>query len=381
MDADLRQPLRRHNWRDRLKLLSPTPLRVAAFLVLASALGLALWLSETHDPDLGEPVVRLPVEPVASAPVVSEQAAPADDPQDGAIDLFAENSAPGLEATETQSAVILAPPIKLAPAPAKGLTENGPDGFLPKLATDGRRPFDVYARPVHKEVLQSSQPKLAILLGGMGINPDLTDKAANELPQEVTFAFAPYAGSLQRTIDATRARGHEVMLQLPMEPFGYPNHDPGPHTLLVSASPQSAASDLAWLLSRFTGYTGVVNYLGARFTGERTALEPVMRTLNSRGLVYFDDGSSQRSLAGEIAAEIGLPSIEADLTIDSDADFRSISAKLQRLEQLSRGGKIAIGVGTGLPATIEAVAAWAKRLSSRGIILVPVSAAYRPRSG
>jgi polysaccharide deacetylase 2 family uncharacterized protein YibQ len=124
-----------------------------------------------------------------------------------------------------------------------------------------------------------------------------------------------------------------------------------------------------------------VNYLGARFTGERTALEPVLRTLNSRGLVYFDDGSSQRSLAGEIATEIGLPSIEADLTIDSDADFRSITAKLQRLEQLSHDGKIAIGVGTGLPATIEAVAAWARRLPDRGIILVPVSAAYRSRSG
>lgn len=38
---------------------------------------------------------------------------------------------------------------------------------------------------------------------------------------------------------ATRAReaGHEILLQLPMEPFDYPDSDPGPQTLLASAAP------------------------------------------------------------------------------------------------------------------------------------------------
>jgi polysaccharide deacetylase 2 family uncharacterized protein YibQ len=303
-------------------------------------------------------------------------------PADKAIDLFSDSEGSReLQTIETRSAVIVAPRIRLTPAPAKGFVENGSDGPLPKLSKDGRRPFDAYARPVHEGILQSSQPKIAILLGGMGLNASLTDRAVRTLPEEVTLAFAPYGTNLQKTINDARGRGHEVMLQLPMEPFGYPNLNPGPHTLLVSANPKSTAASLSWLLSRFTGYTGVVNYLGARFTSETAAMSPVIQALKDRGLVYLEDGSSQRSVADEIAAGINLPVRRAEIIIDGEPTLGAITAKLQKLEQLSRDGRIVIGVGTGLPATIDAVAGWAQKLEARGILLVPVSAAFRVRPG
>ena len=378
MDADLRQPLRQQSWRDRLKPFALTPLRLATALVLLSAFGFVVWSSQTYDPALGEPVVHLQIEPAASA----NTALITTTPQDEAVaPADAEQPVEDLETIETETAVIVAPRIKLVRAPADGLFEKGSDGPLPKLSSDGRRPFDVYARPVHKGILQSSQPKIAILLGGMGINGELTSRAIKELPEEITFAFAPYGANLQEIIDDARSRGHEVMLQLPMEPFGYPNSNPGPHTLLVDAGAKATAASLSWLLSRFTGYTGVVNYLGARFTSEMKALTPAMKMLKDRGLVYLDDGSSPRSVAEETAAGIDLPSRQADLLIDSESNFNAITAKLQKLEQLSRNGQMAIGVGTGLPATIDAVQNWAKRLEARGILLVPVSAAFRSPSG
>jgi polysaccharide deacetylase 2 family uncharacterized protein YibQ len=376
--------LRRKSRRDRLKSLSPTPLRTVTFLLLISALGLVLWLSNHYDPALHEPVVHLQIEPVQATHTASTaEARPADSTEDGAIDLFSdtEESSEELQATETRAAVILAPRIKLTPAPAKGFVENSSSGPLPKLSSDGRRPFDAYARPVHKGILQSSQPKIAILLGGMGLNSGLTDRAVRTLPEEITLAFAPYGTDLQQTINAARDRGHEVMLQLPMEPFGYPNLNPGPHTLLVSADSRSTAASLSWLLSRFTGYTGVVNYLGARFTSETAAMIPVVQTLKDRGLVYLEDGSSQRSVADEIAAGISLPTRRADIIIDGEPNFNAITAKLQKLEQMSRDGRIVIGIGTGLPATIDAVATWTRKLQARGILLVPVSAAFRARPG
>ena len=77
-----------------------------------------------------------------------------------------------------------------------------------------------------------------------------------------------------------------------------------------------------------TGYTGVVNYLGARLTSEPAALTPIMQTLQQRGLVYIDDGSSPRSAAEEVASGVGLPIRHVDIAIDSDSNFDSISAKL-----------------------------------------------------
>jgi polysaccharide deacetylase 2 family uncharacterized protein YibQ len=389
MDADLRQPLRRRSWRDRLQPLWPTPLRLASGLALASALALAIWLNRNYDPSLGTPVVHLQIEPLTPSqtasvtPVAPDDRPPVlDDPDDGAIDLFASDSpAAEMQTTETDTAVIIAPRIRLTPAPAKGFVENGADGPLPKLASDGRRPFDIYARPVHKNILQSSQPKIAILLGGMGINADLTDRAIKDLPEEVTLAFAPYGSDLQRAVNKARSGGHEVMLQLPMEPFGFPEVNPGPNTLLVNASPDVTGASLSWLLSRFSGYTGVVNYLGARFTAEKGAMMPVIQTLKNRGLAYLDDGSSSRSLAAELSQTVDLPAKQADVILDGDGSFDSVSAKLRQLEELSRSGRIVIGVGTGLPRTIEAVSSWAKRLQRQGILLVPVSAAFRSRPG
>src|SRR5688500_4255086 len=230
MDADLRQPLRRQSWRDRLQPIWPPPLRMASVVGLASVMALAFWLQKNYDPRLGEPVVHLQIEPLTPSqtasvsPVAPDDQPPVlDDPEDGAIDLFAP-SGPGeeMQTTETETAVVIAPRIRLTPAPAKGFYENGFSGPLPKLASDGWRPFDFFARPVHKHVLQSSQPKIAILLGGMGINAALTDRALKHLPEEITLAFAPYGNDLQTTVNKARSRGHEVMLQLPMEPFGFP---------------------------------------------------------------------------------------------------------------------------------------------------------------
>jgi uncharacterized protein len=391
MDEDLRRPLVRKSWQDRLLAFWPTPLRAASGLLVLSALVLVLWLSKTHDASLGEPVVHLRIEPLdplttastAPAAAAAEADSPVpDDPDDGAVDLAAlPGNADEMIVTDTAVAAVVAPRIRLTPAPAKGFVENAPSGPLPKRAGDGRRPFDVYARPVHRNVLNASQPKIAILLGGMGINAELTKRAIQALPEEVTFAFAPYGSGLQRSIDEARSRGHEVMLQLPMEPFDYPARNPGQNTLLVSMQPAETSASLCWLLSRFTGYTGVVNYLGARLTSEPAALNPIMQTLQQRGLVYIDDGSSPRSVSGEVASGIGLPIRHVDIAIDGDSSFDSISAKLRKLEEMAAGGRIVIGIGTGLPSTIDALENWTKKLPSRGILLVPVSAGFRNRAG
>jgi hypothetical protein len=347
--------------------------------------GTAFWLAKGYDPRLGEPVVHLKIEPVD--PMKTASTAPAET-LEGEDAAASEESAPpgevvieGLETTETETAVIVAPRVRLTPAPAKGFTEKGPDGPLPKIARDGRSPFDVYARPVHSAVLDSQQPKIAIVLGGMGLNGELTRRASNELPGEVTFAFAPYGDELQSAIGTARGKGHEVMLHLPMEPFGYPAENPGPRTLLAGAGEQDNHASLLWHLSRFSGYTGVVNYLGARLTSEEASLTPLLRELKGRGLVFLDDGTSARSRVADLGSRLDLPVRQADLVLDSYGTFTSVTDNLRRLEGIAKSGHIAIGIGTGLPSTIDAIAAWAKGLEDRGILLVPVSASFRPKSG
>jgi putative (di)nucleoside polyphosphate hydrolase len=207
-------------------------------------------------------------------------------------------------------------------------------------------------------------PKVALLIGGMGLNAELTRATIEALPPEISLAFAPYGDNLQQQANAARARGHEVFLQLPMEPFGYPSIDPGPRTLLTSASAQQNVDSLHWHLSRFSGYAGVTNYLGAQFAANEKAFGPVLHELGKRGLVYVDDGSKGLSRATGLAGKFGLPARSATITLDGDTP-EAVAAALQRLEAAARQNGFAIGTGAGLPATIKVIEQWHRSLGGQ----------------
>ena len=68
------------------------------------------------------------------------------------------------------------------------------------------------------------------------------------MPGAITLAFSSHARDLQQWIDLARAAGHEVMLDLPMEPVNYPAIDPGPQALLTTLPSAENVARLKWHL-------------------------------------------------------------------------------------------------------------------------------------
>lgn len=260
--------------------------------------------------------------------------------------------------------------LRLAHLPDRALIEESPDGPLPARAADGRRPFDRYRRAWSG----ARGARVAIVIGGLGLSQTGTQAAIRKLPPEVTLAFAPSGNSLGRWMQAARQDGRELLMQLPLEPFDYPNADPGRNTLAVDASPDENAARLHWALGRTTNYVGVMNYMGARFTAESAAMQPLMEELGKRGLAYLDDGSSARSQAPELAAQARVPFAGSDATIDAAQDRGAILAKLDELERIARARGSALGTGSAFDVTVDTVAQWAGEARKRGIEIVPVSA-------
>jgi uncharacterized protein len=278
--------------------------------------------------------------------------------------------APGSVVIRVPDAV---PTIKLAPANDRRITEKSKHGNLPKQGADGLRPADIYARPVTAQ--QRTAPvRIAIVVGGLGISVNTTQDAIQRLAPAVSLAFAPYGSDLERQVARARDDGHEVLLQAPMEPFDYPDNDPGPHTLVASLSADQNIDRLQWSMSRFSGFVGVVNYMGGKFTSNDSALAPVMKEISNRGLLYIDDGSSGRSMAVQAANSAGVSASKADVVIDAVQRGPEIDAALARLEKIAREKGSAVGYGAGLPVTVDRIARWAKAAEARGVTLVPVSA-------
>ena len=286
-----------------------------------------------------------------------------------ASDSLSGGSAAGDKVTITDPTAPDAP-VQLASLPDKNLVEATDKGPLPKVGADGRRPLDAYARPSEAN---GNDIRIAIVIGGLGLDAAGTKQAIATLPGAVTLAFAPYGNDLASETAAARASGHELLLQVPEEPFNYPKTDPGPNTLTTDATAAINQSRLRWFLGRMTNYVGVTNYMGARFAADQTALAPVMQEIGDRGLLYLDDGSSSRSAAATIAGT-SMPFLQADLVLDADLSPEAIDASLKQLQDIARQRGYAIATATAFPITIDRVAAFAGAAADKGITLVPVSA-------
>jgi polysaccharide deacetylase 2 family uncharacterized protein YibQ len=251
------------------------------------------------------------------------------------------------------------------------LLEDSRHGPIPRVASNGTRPLEAYSRAGTDDARKG--PKIAIVISGLGIGANATGDSIAKLPGSVTLAFAAHATDLPRWATKARGAGHEILLHLPMEPFDYPDNDPGPQTLLTSLPPAQNLDRLHWVLSRMQGYVGVANFMGARFTSNETALAPVLSDLAQRGLLYFDDGASARSLAQKVAIASKAPFVKADIVIDAKPNWSDIDAALEQLERLASNRDFAVGVASALPVSIERIARWAKGAEARGIRIVPLS--------
>jgi len=250
------------------------------------------------------------------------------------------------------------------------LVENTPDGPLPRIADDGTTPMRAYAPPA----ISDGHPRIAVVVTGLGISARATETAIKGLPAGVTLAFAPYASDVQHWASEARARGHEVLLEVPMEPYDFPDSDPGPHTLRSGVGEDMNTARLVWALTRFSGYAGITNLLGGRFLSDAGSLEPMMTFLARRGLLFYDNGSATHSAAPDIASRVGIAFAQADSTIDKIQTAMEIDRRLSALENVARTRGSASGTGFLYPVTLDRVKNWAQGLSGRGFVLVPASA-------
>jgi uncharacterized protein len=360
---------------------------------LASCLAIfALWALLVDNPFGGEPVAVVPIELHASdkpgEPPPAGAQAKAEAPAEAANTAAEQPAPPGsktvtiIDGASGKRQDVLVADAGHAAAVDTGidqhLIESSPQGAIPTVGPDGARAADVYARPVKST---PAGPRVAIMVAGLGVSAATTGEALAKLPPAVTLAFTPYGHDLERLVARARGEGREIVLQVPMEPFDYPDNDAGPQTLLTSLSPEQNLDRLHWAMSRFQGYVGITNYMGARFTAAEQALGPVMRDAGKRGLIYVDDGTSARSLTSQIAGAANMPFAKANIVLDAVPTPIEIDTALGRLEAMARERGVAIGVATALPAAIDRIAQWAKAAAGRGIVLVPVSAvARKPKS-
>ncbi|MEM0900167.1 MAG: divergent polysaccharide deacetylase family protein [Pseudomonadota bacterium] len=310
------------------------------------------------------------VEP--SPPSVQSVPRPQSRPAESATERRLSEDGPKIISVRDPSVVGIGQPLEVAHLPDKSALEDTNSGAIPRISPNGQMPMDIYARPWSG----AGGKRIALVIGGLGLSQTGTANAIEQLPPEVTLAFAPDGNSLNRWMRQARQKGHEILLQVPMEPFGYPNINPGPNTLRLASSSEANIERLHQSLASLTNYTGVMNYLGGRLATQPDAMRPVLSELADRGLLFLNDGSITAEV-GNLATQTGTRYAQSNIVIDASQTSADIQKQLQSLEALAGARGFAVGTGSALSLTVTEVTKWANEAKKRGIEFVGVAAIAR----
>lgn len=329
-------------------------------LLLLGSLGIAVFGHAEGD----EPVVALSLN--GAKPLATTPGEPATSP--------AVPSAP-VSGARTASVILVTAPLYAGQAlladPA--LIEQTATGPLPRIADDGRTPMQAYAPPV----AATAKPRIAIVISGIGVGAKVSAAAIEQTPAAVTLGIVGNAGEPQKWVADARAHGHEVLLQVPMEPYDYPDSDPGPNTLRAGAPEDANLDRLTSTLVRATGYAGIANLQGSRLLADSATLAPLLTFTARRGLLFFAlpaGGASPRQIAEQQKA----PYAESFTTIDADPSPAAIDQRLSELEAQARSQGASAGSASAYPVSLARIKSWTDGLSGRGFVLVPASAIVGP---
>ena len=389
-------PLDRRIGKASRRVLRSQALRLGAVWSLALALGVAggLWLEQNGLPAF------------ATASQVAERSLPVADPQSVDLEIVQQPApspvvaapptatlagpAPAAEVAGSlspESERTLAPAASPAAAPAApppavetvaAVAPVAPQQAAPLQAAPvaaGRPTWLANAVPAAVDL---ERPMIAVVIDDLGLRRQAT-RAAIALPGPLSLAFLAYAEDLDDQAASARAAGHELLLHQPMEPEGA--QDPGPDALLTSLSGRENVARLTAALDRLPQVVGINNHMGSRFTASSVALEPVLRTLQRRGLLFLDSRTTGESVGLATARRLGVPSVGRDVFLDhrASAGRPYVERQLAEAEAIARESGAAVAIGHPHAATLDALRDWIPALQARGFQLVPISAVVQAR--
>ncbi len=383
---------------------------LGTLILLCLILAISIWLSgkrETRDAfsDGRRLLIRLdngaiegkqesaePTPPAAQAKTETPASAPAQTPEHPAADaaptapaVAAESSppaeAPPAATSKPEGMVELPAPLAAADAgpvlaatvplaavnPA--LSEKADAGMLPSIGNDGTKPWRYYAKPYERK---GSLPMIAIIVTGLGQSKAVSESAA-KLPENFSLSFSPYAKDIASWVKTARIAGHEVFIDLPLEPANYPATDPGPYGLLTGKGQDNNDAHLQWIMARTQGYTGFVTSQNEAFSSNAELFKALLQALGNRGLMLVVGHEPAKSDTKQALETGTTANITADVLIDEDLSAAAIRARLTSLEQIAKTRGYAIGIASAFPVTMQQLNDWAAKLPEEGFVLVPVT--------
>lgn len=218
----------------------------------------------------------------------------------------------------------------------------------------------------------SEKPVVVIIIKGLGLSSSSTREAL-QLPTEITMGYSPYSPSLDMWVKKTKASGHEIILNIPMETSNFKTNNPGPYSLLTQSSDEDNATRLKMLLNLTKGYNAVYSENTEVFTHSINSIRPTLELLSNEGKYFVYGGGYSNYSMIQIANSINYPILVNDLVLDDDISAAAINQKFRELEKIAKDKGYVVVMAHPYPMTIRLIQAWLPTTEEKGIVVKPIS--------
>ncbi len=218
----------------------------------------------------------------------------------------------------------------------------------------------------------NSPPQIAIIIDDLGYRLDAGLRAI-ELPGPVTFAVLPGTPRAQALAARAYDNGKEVLLHLPLQA----QSDDSllePHGIRLDMSRREFGDTFALALTSVPHAIGVNNHRGSLLTRHPGHMRWLMEEIQAReNLFFIDSFTTHRSVALQMAGELGVNARKRDVFLDPDRRPETVAREFKRMKRLAdRRGSI-VAIGHPYAATLELLERELPKLAAEGYELVTIS--------
>ncbi|MCK8930452.1 divergent polysaccharide deacetylase family protein [Haemophilus influenzae] len=204
-----------------------------------------------------------------------------------------------------------------------------------------------------------AQSKLAIVIDDVGYHSK-EDAAIFAMPREISVAIIPAAPYARARNQEAKSQGRDILIHMPMQPISAIKIEDGGLHLGMSAAQVNDRVNTAKNIVRDA--IGMNNHMGSAATADPQLMTYLMTALQEKHLFFLDSRTIGKSVAGKIAKEQGVRSLDRHIFLDDSNEFADIQRQFKAAIHYARKHGTAIAIGHPRQNTIAVLQAGLRNL-------------------
>lgn len=204
-----------------------------------------------------------------------------------------------------------------------------------------------------------AQSKLAIVIDDVGYHSK-EDAAIFAMPREISVAIIPAAPYARARNQEAKSQGRDILIHMPMQPISAIKIEDGGLHLGMSAAQVNDRVNTAKNIVRDA--IGMNNHMGSAATADPQLMTYLMTALQEKHLFFLDSRTIGKSVAGKIAKEQGVRSLDRHIFLDDSNEFADVQRQFKAAIHYARKHGSAIAIGHPRQNTIAVLQAGLRNL-------------------